>query len=70
MNQIENWFNETGWPYEMYDGIISFVLGNREYDIVYEGARYGYSIFEAGGAHPIETYPDVRDVIDWLEDGT
>jgi len=69
MNEIRKWFEETGWPYEMYEGILTFVLGNQEYDIVNEGASYGYSIYNAGGAYPLEQSMDVQDVIDWLEDG-
>ena len=68
MNEIQNWFQETGWPYQMYDGILTFVLGNREYDILNEGS-YGYAIYYAGGAHPLEQDMTVADVIDWLEDG-
>ena len=70
MNEIKAWFAETGWPYQMYGGILTFVLGNQEYDIVYEGVRFGFSIYNAGGAHPLEQDMSVGDVIDWLEDGT
>lgn len=70
MNKIQHWFRTTGWPYQMYDGVLTFVLGNQEYDIVDEGFPYGYAIYNAGGAHPIESYVDERDVILWLEDAT
>lgn len=69
MNEIRNWFKTIGWTYEMYDGILTFVLGNQEYDIVDEGS-YGYAIYNAAGAHPLEQDMSVEDVIDWLEDGT
>jgi len=75
MQPIEDWFLDSGWPYNTFAEAgsttycITFVMGNREYDICYDTVIGQYDIWIAGNAWPEEEYRNVSDVLAWLEDG-